>query len=927
MRLPSLLKFFLLLITAAVLSFSISTLSMVFPLTTLAQSHEVLQQRADQFLQEGVGRYESSQFSEALDSWQSALKIYREIGDRAAEGVVSGYLCTAHEILSKYDEAIVFYNRQLEISRELSNQNQEVAALNGLGITYGKLGEYAQAITLHEQQLDIAQELFDREGEAAAFGNLGVVYSNQGSYQKAIEIYNRQLNIAREISNQKLEADAVGNLGVAYRRSGQYKQAIEYSETQLSISRELDDLLSEVRALGNLGIVYRNLGNYEKSQELHEEQLEIARRIGDLLGESRTLNNLGTLYRDRGEYARAIELYTQQQQISLDINDQLGESRALGDLATTYRILGEYERALELFNNQLMISQGVGDRAGESAAFGGLGVTYYKLEEYTRAMDLYEKQLEVTRQIENRAREGRTLGNLGVVYAKLGKHQQAIGLYKEQLNISQEIGDRASEGIALGNLGVAYEALGEYELAISFAQQGFSIGSAIESPAIEWNFLRAIGRTLAAQGQPELGTVFYKKAVNVIEEIRQSIRTLPVFEQESYTGTITDTYRELAKLLLAQGRISEAQQVIELLKVQELREFTRATWTTEGLVYDPLEEDVFGNYEELVKLGLEIYACEQTGCSSLNELLNKSRAVERLYDTSVLMLKEVVKEKRQPDDQYYHPDKLTSDALDLVNEQPGTILIYPVVLEQELLLIWTATGGIASSISVKDSQGNDITLARLSSKVQRFREQLDAPYQYELSELQATARELYGWIVEPLSDVLKEHRISNIIFAQDRVTRYLPMPALHDGENYLVEKYTIHTVLSAALTNAEDRLGTVEESSILGLGLTEGRAGYEALPKVEEELHAIVKSGDNPTGIYPGKVFLDEEFTFEALAQNLRGSRILHIATHAEFVPVLEGESYLLLGDGSPLKVASPDPSINDIDSLDTALRDINPTC
>jgi len=83
----------------------------------------------------------------------------------------------------------------------------------------------------------------------------------------------------------------------------------------------------------------------------------------------------------------------------------------------------------------------------------------------------------------------------------------------------------------------------------------------------EGQVLGNIGSTLAKQQQPELAIVFYKQSVNVREGIRQDNRTLDRKLQESYTQSVAYTYRQLADLLIAQGRIREAQQVLERLKL------------------------------------------------------------------------------------------------------------------------------------------------------------------------------------------------------------------------------------------------------------------------------------------------------------------------------------------------------------------------
>jgi CHAT domain-containing protein len=132
------------------------------------------------------------------------------------------------------------------------------------------------------------------------------------------------------------------------------------------------------------------------------------------------------------------------------------------------------------------------------------------------------------------------------------------------------------------------------------------------------------------------------------------------------------------------------------------------------------------------------------------------------------------------------------------------------------------------------------------------------------------------------------------------------MSALFDGEKYLVENYAVSTVLSADLTDTRDRLppGT-QNTSVLALGLSNAVAGFNALPNVPAELDAIVRKKPNDTkGIYPGLEFLNEAFDFRALRDNLTGRQILHVATHGQFVPGRQEDSYLVSGKGEKLTIA-----------------------
>ena len=97
-----------------------------------------------------------------------------------------------------------------------------------------------------------------------------------------------------------------------------------------------------------------------------------------------------------------------------------------------------------------------------------------------------------------------------------------------------------------------------------------------------------LGSFFRQKNQPELAITLYKNAVNGHEAVRQKLLTrrtnsLPFpmslsnqqsrSVQESYTLSVSPTYRVLADLLLQQNRIIEAMQVLDRLKVQDLQDF------------------------------------------------------------------------------------------------------------------------------------------------------------------------------------------------------------------------------------------------------------------------------------------------------------------------------------------------------------------
>ncbi|HAX77728.1 MAG TPA: Fis family transcriptional regulator [Cyanobacteria bacterium UBA11372] len=277
---------------------------------------------ADRLLQQGIQQSQTSQFRAALQSWEQALAIYREIKDRQGEG------------------------------RSLGN----------LGNAYYSLGDYQKAIGYSQQVLNIARQIGDRQAEGAALGNLGIAYDSLGDYQKAIEYQQQRLAIAREIGDRQGEGNALGNLGNAYYSLGDYQKAIEYQQQRLAIAREIGDRQGEGAALGNLGNAYHSLGDYQKAIEYQQQRLAIAREIGDRQGEGTTLNNLGLALYKQGNLVAAEKTLFEGIEVRESIREKLGSNYAnkvsiFEQQANTYRTLQKVLIAQNKTDKALEISE------------------------------------------------------------------------------------------------------------------------------------------------------------------------------------------------------------------------------------------------------------------------------------------------------------------------------------------------------------------------------------------------------------------------------------------------------------------------------------------------------------------------------------------------------------------------------------------
>lgn len=272
---------------------------------------------ADRFFQQGIQKFNVSQFQEALQSWQWALELYQDPVVQAAfpqesrrgAGNALGNLGSAHSSLGQYQRAIDLYEQSLVITREIGDRLGEGADLGNLGNVYWRLGQSQRAINLHEQSLAIAREIGNHQGEGAALGNLGIAYSTLGQYQQALGFYEQSLATTRKTGDRQAEGSVLGNLGSTYLSLGQYQQAISFSEQQLVIVREIRNRVEEGNVLGNLGLAYSNLGQYQRAIDLYEQSLVITRETGDRRGEGGRLNNLGLAYYALEQFSASTEAF------------------------------------------------------------------------------------------------------------------------------------------------------------------------------------------------------------------------------------------------------------------------------------------------------------------------------------------------------------------------------------------------------------------------------------------------------------------------------------------------------------------------------------------------------------------------------------------------------------------------------------------
>jgi CHAT domain-containing protein/Tfp pilus assembly protein PilF len=827
--------------------------------SVLAQTAEERKAEEDRILKSCRDNLDAQKFQEGLLACQAALEDFKKTDNLRGQGLALNNIGVNYNALNQYQKAIDNFQQALKIVREVKDQRVERIVVSNLANNYEKLGKYDKAIEYHLQSLEVTREIKDRRGEGQSLGNLGSTYYSLDKHDKAIKFYLQALAILREIKDRQGEGAVLGNLGSTYYSLGKYDKAIEFQLQSLAIAREIKNRNGEATSLNNLGIVYRSLGQYQKAIDFYQQSLGIQNQIGDRNGEATALNSLGIAYRSLGQYQKAIDFHQQSLGIQNQIGDRNGEATSLNSLGIAYENLGQYQKAIDFHQQSLVIFKELGSRSGESAALNNLGNAYNSLGQNQKAIDFYQQSLAIEKELGARSGESNALNNLGEAYRKLGQYQKAIDFYQQSLAISRQIGNRNLELNSLHNLGIVYNILGQNQKAIDLHQQSLAISRQIGDRRVEGYSLIGLGVYFIKLNQPELTILSFKQAINVTESIRKDIKALSKEAQKSYLDTIEIYYRILVDILLQQNRIIEALQVLDLLKVQELEDYLK---------------NIKGS--DRSAQGVRLLAPEQALSDKLLTIsFDNSKEINNHLANQIQQL----------------PKSEINKVPDYLNQIPkGTVLFYPFILGDRLEIILFAPNNLPIRRTTKISKD------QLETLINDFRTGLlDAGSE----DFKEPSIQLYNLLIKPIETELAQLNTKTILYAPDGQLRYIPIAALYDGKQLLVEKYQISNLIAYTLSDFTPQPQNAPNILAGAFGGKDGekKFGQTALPATVKEVQAIANSFNNSVTL------IEEQFSRKAIESKFKNHNILHLATHAEFNTGAPDQSFIIFGNGDKIRL------------------------
>ncbi|MGG6242839.1 CHAT domain-containing protein [Nodosilinea sp. AN01ver1] len=584
-------------------------------------------------------------------------------------------------------------------------------------------------------------------------------------------------------------------------------------------------------------------------------------------------------------------------------------------LGFIYLKLGQYATALDYYQRSLDIDVANGSVGGQALTLNSMAGVYHRQQQYDQAIDYNQQALAIHQDAGNLLGQVRALDNLGIVYARQGNYEQALATYQEALDLVSDMDARFLQASVLGGLGLTYGGLDDTEQAMDYFEQALAIHRHIGNPSGEALVLADIGKVLAQSNQPELAIAFYKQSVNTREGIRVGLQGLDQSLQQSYVDTVADTYRELADLLLQQDRVLEAQRVLDLLKVQELDDSLRGVRssadTSSGVAFWHVESDLLALYEQVIADSDELTQLEDLGKDlgydnlspeqqqrlttlrqRYSDVQSRFIAFLDLPEVSELLSQISQQTRRQNLDIETEYQTLQAELRTLPQE---TALLYPLILPDRLELVLVTADGppLRYPINVK---GEDLNRAIVA-----FGQALKDPN----SDIQPLAQQLYTWLVAPLEQTLEQAGIESILYSPDGALRYVPLAALHDGEQYLNQRFSLSNIVAVSVSKIGE-VPDVDRRRLLAAACAqcsftftvgETTFSFDDLPFTETEVNALAEQMPNTS------VLLNQGFSRPELENRLGSYSIIHLATHGAMVENQPSQSFIVLGSEETVSI------------------------
>jgi CHAT domain-containing protein len=663
-----------------------------------------------------------------------------------------------------------------------------------------------------------------------------------------------------------------------------WRQAAEVYQTQ-------KDELNQAMLLSYLSLAYQQLGQLPKASEAITSSLKLlqveqekgsAPNRAQILAQA--LNTQGSLQLAQGQAEQAVTTWQRAATTYAQVGDEEGRMGSLINLAQAQQVLGFYLPARKTLASVEQALQSQQDLQLKTTGLRSLGNVLQSIGEVDKSQQVLKQSLAIAQQLNSPQNLSATLLSLGNT-ARMQKDTKAALTYYQQAATQSASPTVQIQG-QLNQLSLLVEAERWSDAqTLSSAIQPQIANLPLSQTAVytQINFAQSLLK-MGKRGDKEKFAPL--EIAQLLATAIQQAKNLGDSRAESYAlGNLGKLYEQTQQwsnaqklseqaLLLAQamnasdiayqwqwqlGRILKARGEIEPATAAYQVAFNTLQSLRGNLV--AINQDVQFSFRENVE---PVYR------QLVDLLLQPPNRGEEPSQAHLKQAREVIESLQLAElDNFFRTACLEGQAVAIDQiAQIEAAVIYPIILEDRLEVILSLPQQPLRHYAISVSQ------QKVEDVLTELRVNLEKPY--TTPEGKSLAQQVYDWLLQPIEADLAQSQVKTLVFVLDGGLRNVPMAALYDGKQYLVEKYAIALTPGLRLLNPKPL--KQEKLKALLAGLTEQRHGFIALLNVNRELDEIKSE-------VPSQVLLNQSFTSSALQNKIDSVPfdIVHLATHGQF--------------------------------------------
>ncbi len=662
--------------------------------------------------------------------------------------------------------------------------------------------------------------------------------------------------------------------------AGRFAEAVKLWEEAAAGYQRQGDIINQAWSLSYLSLTYQHLGQWQKAEKAISNSLNLLQQQkGNPAPLAVALNTQGNLKLALGKGEDALKSWQKAERAYAAAGDTVGKIGSQINQAQALQSLGFYRKAQNLLVSVNKKLQTQPDSQLKVQALQSLGVALQVLGDLQKSQEVLKQSLAISERLNSSADTSNILFRLGNTARDLQQKQVALNYYQQAA--AKATHPRVEVEAQLNQLSL-YTQTSQWGQAQSLLapikSQLDNLPPSRTSIYAAVNFARSLSQ-LARRDRGE-SAQYHQQAARVLARGVQQAENLGDMRAKAYALT------ELGGLYLQTQQLAEALKLTE--QAQQLAEGINAA----DIAYQAYWQ--IGRIRKIqgdTKAAIVAYNLSVNALKSLrNDLVTINQDVQFSFEQSVepvyrelvdLLLEsnpsqENLKQARETIEalQLAELDNFLREAcLEAKRQQIDQIdktaaVIYPIILADRVEVIVSVPGKPISSYKTS------LPKADIENSIKQMRQSLNPAYSNE--ERLELYQQLYDWLIRPAQPQLATSGVKTLAFVLDGSLRNLPMAALHDGKQYLIEKYSLALSPGMQLLQARSLKG--ENLKVITAGLSEARPGFNALPAVKLEVKKIASEVN-------GQLLLNETFTTANLRKAIQSKpfSILHLATHGQF--------------------------------------------